>query len=112
MERADFHGQSCSSIAGEIHDLIHAHFNSPCAGDLDIAAAHIEAADMSLDRGKVEQALKSLDYAARELGEISHTRTYCAELSPDVKHILANVIRTRGDIEAWERMQAMNKKAS
>ena len=57
-------------------------------------------------------SITSLDYAIRELGEISYTRAYCAKLAPRVKYLLADVIRARGDLEAWGRMRLTNKAAS
>jgi hypothetical protein len=109
-QTVDFYEKSCASIARELHDLIYVNSSSPCVGDLDIVSAHIEVADLSLHNAKIEQALQSLDYASRELNEISYIRTYCAPIAPSAKHILADVIRTRGDIESWKRMQDMNKK--
>lgn len=74
MQQADFYGKSCSTIVREMRNLIDANVQNPCAGDLDIAAAYIDAADMILRRGKVTQAITSLDYAIHELGEISHSK--------------------------------------
>lgn len=112
MQQADFYGKSCSTIAWEMRDLVSANAQNPCAGDLDIAAAYVDAADMSIRQNKVTQAIISLDYAVRELGEISHARTYCEAFAPDARHILADVIRARGELEAWERMHSTSKTAS
>lgn len=112
LPQADFYPNSCSSIARHMHEFINENAESPCAGDLDIAAAYVEAAGMSLHYEKVAQAIKSLDYAVRELGEISYSRTHCAMLAPRVKYILAGVVRARGELEAWERMRLSNKTAS
>ncbi len=112
MAATNFYGQSCSMIAREIHDLIQDNYNSPCVGDFDIVSAYVESADTSLNHGKVERALKSLDNATRELSEIINARTYCETLSKEAKHILAAIIRARGDIEAMEKMRAMNSMAS
>ena len=76
--------------------------DSPCVGDLDVAAAHVDAADMMLYRDKVWAALMSLEQARYELSEISSNRPQCASLALSVKHILANLIRAKGEIEANE----------
>jgi hypothetical protein len=91
--------KNCSDIAIEIRDLIHANTESPCAGDLDVASAHVESAQISLNHHKFNRALKSIDYAIRELREISYARAYCAPLAPDSKRILAELIRAKSEIE-------------
>lgn len=59
LPQADFYPKSCSDIARHMHDFINANAQSPCAGDLDIAAAYVEAADMSLKYEKLERAIRS-----------------------------------------------------
>lgn len=98
-------GGSCSEISRDIHQLMRANPNSLCVGDLDIAAAHVEAAEMMLGRDKVWQALSALSRGEYELTDISKNRPHCALLAPNVKPILANLIRAKGEIEAYERLR-------
>lgn len=98
---------SCHEVARDIHQLIQANPNSPCVGDLDMAAAHVDVAEMLLSRDKTWQALIDIEQASYELYDISVNRPYCALLAPNVKHILANLIRAKGEIEAYEQLNAM-----
>lgn len=105
---AKFYNRSCMQVAWSLHDLISSNYGSPCVGDLDVAAVFVESAQIHLNHHKIEQALKSIDDAVKELREISHTRSYCAPLAPDVKRILAELIRARSEIETEAKLKQDN----
>lgn len=107
--KASLFGGSCSEISRDIHQLMQANPSSLCVGDLDVAAAHVEAAETLLGRDKVWQALSAIGRGEYELTEISSNRAHCAPLATHVKHILANLIRAKGEIEAYERLKVMQK---
>ena len=102
---ADLFGGNCSGVARELHDLMRANPESLCVGDLDVASAFIESADVNLRRDKITEALASIDKGAYELTDISFNRTHCQSLAPGVKHVLADLIRVRGEIEAFMRLR-------
>ena len=89
----------CYEIEEDIQQLIAANLASPCAGDLDVVAAYLNVAQMSLNHHKAKQALKSVDDAIRDLREISFARTYCEPLAVHTKQYLSELIFTRGEIE-------------
>lgn len=100
-------GNRCGDVARDIHQLMQSNPDSQCIGDLDVASAYVESAESFLRRDKVWQALMSIDQANYELSEISKNRPHCAPLAPSVKHILANLIRAKGEIEANEQLKIM-----
>ena len=99
---------SCHEVSRDIHQLMDANPDSLCVGDLDVAAAHVDAAVMMLSRDKIWQALMDIEQARYELYEISVNRSQCAPLASSVKHILANLIRAKGEVEANE-LNMMNR---
>ena len=101
-------GNRCGDVAREIHQLMQSNPDSLCIGDLDVASAYVESAESFLKRDKVWQALSSIDQATYELSEISDHRSHCAPLAARTKHILANLIRAKGEIEANEKLKMMH----
>ena len=99
----------CSEVSRDIHQLMQSNPDSLCIGDLDVASAYVDAAESLLLRDKVWQAISSIEQGMYELSEISDNRAHCAPLAPRVKHILANLIRAKGEVEASERLKIMHQ---
>lgn len=102
MSRMSLIRDSFHEVSRGIHQLMSSNPDSQCLGDLDVAAAHVDAAEMMLGRNKVWSALMEMEQARYELYGISVDRPDCAPLASSVKHILANLIRAKGEIEADE----------
>ena len=100
---------SCHEVSSDIHQLMHANPDSLCVGDLDVAAAYVDAAEMMLERDKVWQALMDIEQARYELYDISVNRPHCASLASGVKRVLAKLIRAKGEIEANEPLKIMHQ---
>ncbi len=99
----------CSHASGQLHHLVQNKPHDRCSGDLEIAAAYIESAELELRHEKFDKALTSIKYSQLELKEISATRTYCAHFSDSVKPVIAQVILIGSEIEVLERLAVLSK---
>lgn len=92
-------GRRSMEVSYQLNRIAERNRTDLCAGDITIAAAYIESAARELSRYKSERAIVSLTYGHNELKEISHTRSYCARLSTEVKPYLAQVILIKSEVE-------------
>lgn len=102
---ANLYIKGFSEISYELHDLMHYTSNELCTGDLDVASAYVDSAQMSLMRDKIPEALMSADKGIQELSEISTNRVYCHSIAQKSKRVLADLIRTRGEVDAFMHLK-------
>lgn len=102
---ANLYIKGFSEISYELHDLMHYTSNELCNGDLDVASAYVDSAQMSLMRDKIPEALMSADKGIQELSEISTNRVYCHSIAQKSKRVLADLIRTRGEVDAFMHLK-------
>ena len=91
--------QQSFEIATSLNRIAQLNASDLCAGDISVAAAYIESAGRQLQRDKELTALTSLTYGQNELKEISATRAYCTQLSPEVKPYFARTILIKSALE-------------
>lgn len=101
--------EECTHVAHQLNDMAGSNPEDRCAGDLEIAAAYIEAAGFKLRYQKTQQALTSIKYGELELKEISMNRAYCSQVFQSVKPVIARVIRLASEIEVLERLNRTAK---
>lgn len=87
-------------VADHLNEIAKVNDRDLCAGDVRVAAAHVQSAGFALSRDKVQSASVSLVYAQNELKEISYNRSYCAPLASNIKPYLAEVILIQGELDA------------
>lgn len=92
-------GTRSLDIAYQLNQFAEKNKTDLCAGDVTIAAAYLESAGHELQRDQHTKAITSLIYGQNELKEISHVRSYCANLSAEVKPYLAKVILIKSELE-------------
>jgi hypothetical protein len=98
----------CEVVAKEIEQVMTAHANDACAGDLAIAAAYVKAAGLKISHEKPELALTAMTYAAQELHAIVNSRAYCRKLAepsqPLTAHTLALSEAMKGALAIAKRL--------
>lgn len=97
----------CRHTASQLNNMADSNATNPCSGDLKIAAAYIESAQLKLKHQKTDQALIAIKYGELELKEISQNRSYCSAFSNRVKPIIASVIKIGSEIEVLEQLKRL-----
>lgn len=78
---------------------------SPCQGDIGIAAAYVRTAEIKVHYQYFTLALTDLGYAQRELEAIATTRDWCRDLAPKVIPFIPQVRDLKAQVELLSRGQ-------
>lgn len=92
----------CNQESRKLNHIIASNPENKCAGDVGVAAAYLDAAELQIQREHYNQALVSLHYSESELRNIAYSRAYCDFFSTLVKPSIAQVIRISSELEVLE----------
>jgi len=98
--------RECRDVAQHLEWIVGSQHRDPCAGDVVVAAAYINAAELKIRHERYDEALIAMHYGDVELREVAYTRAYCANFSPLVKPALAKTIRIISELEEMARTKA------
>lgn len=93
----------CHAQSNKLTRIMASKPQSKCVGDVGVAAAYIDAAELQIQKEHYNEALVSLHYSESELRDIAYSRTYCTYFSPLVKPSIAEVIRIAGELNVLEQ---------
>lgn len=78
---------------------------SPCLGDIEIAASYLGSAAMKLHYQRFELALTDLSYACSELKAIATTRDWCRDVSLKAVPVMVDVCELKAQVDLLSRVQ-------
>lgn len=91
--------------AEALTSLSHKTLESPCQGDIEIAAAYLKAAAMKVHYQRFALALPDLGYAQRELQAIAGSRDWCKSIAVNTLPFISQVSDLKGQVELLSRVQ-------
>ena len=101
--------KSCVALSQDIHRLMSAYPDSPCASGLELAASSVDMAEKNLKEDNAWRALSFIKKAEYALTDIMTYHPYCKPVAPRVKPILMTLISVQDEIETHERLIAMRQ---
>lgn len=94
----------CQQLGEQLSQLARWNSDYACAGDIEIAAAYVNAARLKISREKYQQGIVSLTAAEEELKAVRADTNRCAYFSAKVEPHIANIITLISELEDQERL--------
>ena len=90
----------CKKASEQLEHLTYSYngHNAPCVENVMLSATYMKAAEDSLFRVKTAQALTHLNFASKELNELSMA-PQCAYFAPKIKPFLTTITQLKVEIE-------------
>ncbi|MFW2535224.1 hypothetical protein [Legionella sp. 28fT52] len=97
--------QALKETAQALTSLSHQTLESPCQGDIEIAAAYLKAAAMKVHYQRFALALTDLGYSQNELQAIAGSRDWCKSIAVNTIPFIAQVHDLKTQVEMLSRVQ-------
>ena len=91
-------GSQCEQVGRQLEQLADSNQSAPCVESIELSSMYLEAAAKNLRRYKAPQASMNLNFALKEMTDLSAT-TKCAYFVPRVKPYIATVFQLKSDVE-------------
>lgn len=96
---------ACLHVADELKRIGHEHPESPCQGDVAIAATYLKTAAMKIHYQRFDIALTDLGYGKGELQAISTTRPWCQTIASKTAPFIEEVRDLKVQVAILARVQ-------
>lgn len=96
---------ACLHVADELKHIGHEHPESPCQGDIAIAATYLKTAAMKIHYQRFDIALTDLGYGKGELQAISTTRPWCQTIASKAAPFIEEVRDLKAQVAILARVQ-------
>jgi hypothetical protein len=96
---------ACLHVADELKRIRHQHQDSPCQGDVAIAATYLKTAAMKIHYQRFDIALTDLGYGLSELKAIAIERDWCKALALEVLPFITEVNEIKAEVTLLSRVQ-------
>ncbi|STX84886.1 Uncharacterised protein [Legionella donaldsonii] len=97
--------QALKETAQALTSLSHQTLESPCQGDIEIAAAYLKAAAMKVHYQRFVLALTDLGYSQNELQAIAGSRDWCKNIAVNAVPFINQVRDIKAQVEILSRVQ-------
>lgn len=97
--------QALKETAQALTSLSHKTLESPCQGDIEIAAAYLKAAEMKVHYQRFALALTDLGYSQNELQAIAGSRDWCKNIAVNAVPFINQVRDIKAQVEILSRVQ-------
>lgn len=94
----------CDQVSKQLEQLANNNRNAPCVENVALSATYLDAATKNLWRAKTPQALMHLNFASKELNEMSHM-PQCGYFAPKIKPYLVTLVQLKVEIEMLDQNQ-------
>lgn len=94
----------CDQVSKQLEQLASNNRNAPCVENVALSATYLDAATKNLWRAKTPQALMHLNFASKELNEMSHM-PQCAYFTPKIKPYLVTMVQLKVEMEMLDPYQ-------
>ena len=78
---------------------------SPCLGDIEIAASYLSSAATKVHYQRFALALTDLSYACSELKAIATTRDWCRDVSLETVPVMVDACELKAQLDLLSRVQ-------
>ncbi|HHF7349664.1 TPA: hypothetical protein ACPSKE_002874 [Legionella feeleii] len=97
--------QALKETAQALTSFSHQTLESPCQGDIEIAAAYLKAAAMKVHYQRFALALTDLGYSQNELQAIAGSRDWCKNIAVNAVPFINQVRDIKAQVEILSRVQ-------